>query len=563
LSTTGKAYLKELEDAGKRGAAALGDVSTASYRVARSDDEVTQAVASAAASGDAFSATMAATDRIVLTFGDHVATASEHLDALTQIAVGRSITPPEQLGRLALAQERQRQLEARASLDAIRSQQAYELPSQIGLAQRQTGYAIGTQQPAQATLGALASPNVPVGTGIAPEDQRKLNDQLKDAQGLQTQLNAYYAEGQSIIENTYRPAIVQNFGQAAANAFDAALSAVAQTGQQIAAIQAGISNEQAAYTVAQYNFQLQIAKRSLADIGGLTGKNLGAGQSELGVLERENLALSRQGQLLQFNLSQRQINFQQALAGFQAPGVTPEERQARIHEAQIEADFAQKQLDIQKQLFGNQVQIVDISNLRQGVDLANQIALLTQGRKVTLDTQAAEQRLLRLQQLQQRNVAQVSTYLSAVDNLAGAAFARIQQLEGAYGGFLVGITTTMLEQVGIYVNGLTAILSGAGGGGAGQGTRKYANAAGGVYKTDGPTAIGNNAIAGEVAGETILILSHPHSANMTGGGGGPTSITINFGDVHVGSEGDIDMLVRKVTAALGREASLKGLRGTG
>jgi hypothetical protein len=483
---------------------------------------------------------------------------------LEQVGIGLSITPPEQLGRANLFAEQQRQREAAANLPAIQSQQAYVRPSEIAAANRQTQFAIGTQLPAQAALAALANPNVPVGTGIARSDQGKVVGQLKAAQTEQQQLNAYYAQGQDIIENTYRPAIVQNFGQAAGQAFDAALNAVKATGQQIASIQAGISNEQAQYQVAQYNFQLLIAKRNLSDIGGLIGKNLGAGESELGILEHQNLLLSRQGQQLQFNLSQRQINFQQALAGFQAPGITPEERQARIAEAKIEAEYAQKQLNIQKQQFSNQVKIVDIGNLRQGADLVRQIALLTRGRQVTIDTAAREQQLLRLQQLQQQNVAKVQTYLNAVDKLVGQAFADIQQLEAAAGKALETVAVQVLAQFGIVIKGLSSQLAKFAAIGSYYDNGKSGNltphfASGFVGTTTGKTTM----TVGEAQGETVAILRNPRAVNGFGGNGGGSVVVQFNGDIHTDSQASLEKVTQAVTKALGRDASLKGLRGIG
>lgn len=557
-----------LNDAAKRGAAAMGLSSSAVIKFGQitsqqatdlQNSNLPQELKDLAKSGEAL---YDSNGKLIRSYGDAI-------KGLEQAAVGQGIAPPEQIGRANLFAEQQRQREAAANLPAIQSQQAYERPSQIALLARQTQYHIGTQLPAQAALAAFANPNVPVGTGIAQSDQGKVAGQLKAAQGEQQQLNAYYKQGQDIIENTYRPAIVQNFGAAAGAAFDQALNAVKATGQQIASIQAGISNEQAAYQVAQYNYQLIIARRNLSDIGGLIGKNLGAGESELGVLERQNLALSRQGQQLQFTLSQRQINFQTALAGFQAPGITPEERQARVAEAKIEADFAQKQLNIQKQQFANQVKIVDIGNLRQGVDLVRNIGLLLQGRKVTIDTAAAEQRLLRLQQLQQQNVAKVTSYLSAVDNLASQAMGQIQQLEAAAGKALGNLAVTILRQYGITIKGINAYTKQgylpAGNPNVGSQTDNNKNytpktfgASGLLGMTGGPTSL----VVGEAQGEAVAILRNPRA--VSGGFGGGTNVTIQFnGDIHTSSQADLAKITQAVVKALGRDASLKGLRGVG
>ena len=344
----------------------------------------------------------------------------------------------------------------------MQAQFAYERPAFLASTQRQQQLQQFTQLPAQQALQNLAQPLLPTSTGIVGanrKEQDRINADLKGANDLQGQLNTKYAEGQKVIPDTYKAEGVKEFGQAWGQAFQSGLDAVTATGKQIASLQSGIVNEQANYEVAQYNYQLFIAKRSLSDIGGLTGKNFGAGQSYLGVLEKQNLALSRQGQQLQFNLSQRQINFQTALAGFQAPGVTPEERQANVKEAQLEAGYAQKQLDIQKQMFGNQVQIVDIQNLRQGVDLSKQIGLLTRGRQVTIDVKVKTAELERAQALQQQQVAAAGTYLSQIDNIVNHDFAQMTALETAAGKAMFGAAKYAVGAFNQYLAGVIGSLS--------------------------------------------------------------------------------------------------------
>jgi hypothetical protein len=439
----------------------------------------------------------------------------------------------------------------------------------IAAAGRQQAYQAQVQLPTQFALGAFANPNLPVGTGIAPEDQAKVAGYLKDSNDLQAQLNAKYQQGQQIIDNTYKPAILRDFGNAAAVAFAGALADVKSTGAEIAKVQQTISNEQAGYQVAQYNFQLLIAKRTLGDIAGLTGANLGVQKTQLGVLEGQNLALSREAQQLQFALSQRQINYQVAVAGFSAPGVTPEERQANIAEAKIEASYAQKQLDIQRQMFGNQVKIVDIGNLRQGTDLLKQIGLLQQGRQVTLDTKAAEEKLNKLNQIQSQNVAQVGTYLSAVDNLASTAIGQIQQMEAAAGKAMANIAVSILGQFGIFFTGVNQYLAAYS---RVSSTGNYSTpgghplptpyASGGVMNTTGPVAIGANGLAGEAGNESLIILSRPRS--LSGGSGTGQTIIINFnGPVNANRAADLDYISRAIMQALGKQGSILGLRSVG
>lgn len=450
---------------------------------------------------------------------------------------------------------------------------------------RTTQFALKTQLPAQAALQNLAQPLLPVGTGIPGGAQTPGQQKAID---LQKQLNAYYVQGQQELINTYKPQIVQNFGAAAGVAFQQQINGIAALGKEIAGLQADIANTSAAQQTKEYNYQLFIARRTLSDIGGLTGRNFGAGQSYLGVLEKQNLALSRQGQQLQFNLSQRQINFQQALAGFQAPGVTPEERQARIQEAKIEAGFAQKQLDIQRQMFGNQVQIVDIQNLREGADLAKQIGLLISGRRAAIRIAVDQQELILAQKRSEQLTQQAGKYLSAVDTIAAAGISHIQDLETASGKAMTRLETQAVKLFGNFVVSLNAEISriapninpygGVGNvpygpptHGRGAMYQQQMHAMGAMYhqqvkmnaigSVSQPTMVSPGNVAGEAGTETVAILRNVRPYNPSAGGG---TMIVNFnGGIVVRQDSDIDEIARKVERVMGRKASQIGLRSVG
>jgi hypothetical protein len=254
-----------------------------------------------------------------------------------------------------------------------------------------------------------------------------------------------------------------------------------------------------------------------------------------------------------------------AVAGFQAPGVTPEERQANVKAAQIEAEYAQKQLDIQQKIFGNQVQIVDIQNLRAGADLAAQIGLLLQGRQVTIDTAVAEEKLLRLQALQQEQVAQASTYLTKVDNLAAAAFSEIRALETAAARAMGSAAQQVIKAYTVVITSITRQLNASLPGPNGSPnvnpyTGFVTNATGFVGTTSGPTLTGAGWM-GEAGTEAYAILRNPKPI-LSGSGGGTNVVQFN-GDIHVRSEDDIDKIARKVEQVMGRKASAIGMRSVG
>src|SRR6185312_10651335 len=213
-----------------------------------------------------------------------------------------------------------------------------------------------------------------------------------------------------------------------------------------------------------------------------------SGANNLGVIERQQFDLQRQSQALSLGQSQRQINFQRAIAGLTAPGLTGEERQARIDQAKIEADYAQKQLNIQKQLFGLGGRQFQITADRNVQDLTRNLELLQQGREVTLKTAVAEKQITALTKLQERENKRISAfYQSAVD-----ATSHVMQLEAQ----LVANTEVGLNKVGNLVldqfrkvyRGLTRELQGpTGQGGGGGGTPSKLLAGGALFSTTGAT----------------------------------------------------------------------------
>jgi hypothetical protein len=142
-------------------------------------------------------------------------------------------------------------------------------------------------------------------------------------------------------------------------------------GQETKAWSVQIAEISAGQAERGFGIQMIKARQSMADLRGLMGKQ---GGSQIGMLERENVLLQRRGQLLQFEMQQRKLNFGIAMAGFQSIGLTGEERAANIRIAKKEAAIGQESLDIGKQTFGNQIQIFDKSNVRAFGNLARDIS---------------------------------------------------------------------------------------------------------------------------------------------------------------------------------------------
>ena len=217
-------------------------------------------------------------------------------------------------------------------------------------------------------------------------------------------------------------------------------------------------------------------------------------------------------------------------------------------------------------MFGNQVKIVDISNLRQGADLAKQIALLVSGRQVTINIAVRQQELIKAQQRSEQLVAQAGKYLGSVDTIAAAGISHIQDLEVAAGRALTRTETKAVKLVSKFMADLAVVYSNffsnnmenptGGNAGSGRANQEGTHASGVLGSTSGATSM----IVGEAGTETVAVLRNPR-AMMAGMGGGST---VNFyGGVVVRQDSDIVAIARQVTKAMGRDAALKGLRSAG
>lgn len=363
--------------------------------------------------------------------------------------------------------------------------------------------------------------------------------------------------------------------------FQGVLADITATGQQIAKVTTGINQQQVNLEVAEYNNQLRIARRSLQDAKDLQAGIAGETKNTVGGLEGQNVALQRQLQLLEFALQQRKINFQVAVAGFVAPGTTPEERAARIEEAKKEAEYAQKQLDIQKQLANNQFKGIQITTDRSVTDLVAQIGLLQQGRELTINTAVANKQLDILNKKQKLLVEQAGTYIEEGVKITQAALdasAEVMKQTGKGFSFVLGETAKAWgifgDQAQLVLNALkgTAPAASTTKGHDSQG-RIGGYASGIVGDTLGPTEI----TVGEAAGEKVAVLKNPKlvpsstlvagaNGGSTGGGGGGAMIqmTVVISGNSVREESDLERLAERVAAQveerLMRKTSLFGLR---
>ena len=381
---------------------------------------------------------------------------------------------------------------------------------------------------------------------------------------------------------------------------------------------AGIEQRSLNLTVASYNNELRVAKRSLGDARDITAAIGGNVKHTLGGMEGQNLVLGRQLQLLEQGMAQRQINFKLAMAGFTAPGDTPEQRQARIDQAKLEAAFEQKKLNIGKKTTANQFEISTISASRSVTDLQAQIGLLTQSRTLAIDMSATQKSVDLMNAAQELLMADAKTYaaegqgnakiimqaITDVETESGKAFSAVgdglaDAFTKAGQAFVAAINTGISPTNYSPTSGSTGTsprssqptVGGASSRTGGTqpapstapqtggtkdeapstppgtgGTVYIPHARGIVGKTSGPTKME----VGEAGIETVAILRNPRSMEMPmggGGGGGVVNVNVNIN----GGGGDLNeqklhawgkQIQQNVEMALNRKTSLLGLRNT-
>ncbi|HEX5016523.1 MAG TPA: hypothetical protein VFX15_02930 [Actinomycetes bacterium] len=405
-------------------------------------------------------------------------------------------------------------------------------------------------------------------------------------------------------------------------AFRGLISDIGEIGTQIADIQSGLNLRQVNLQVKEYNNQIRITQRSLQDandfwaaIHGNVSDTVGGLQGQNALLERQNQLLSRraqrlafksedigfkqadlqfQAQQLQFQLSQRQINFQRAVAGFSAPGSTPEERAARINEAKVEADFAQKQLDLQikiadmareqleiakqqagvnREIFANSVQQQDnqfaiqmIEAQRAVQDIAAQLSLLQEGRAVVIDTAAAEEAIERLRKRQARLIEAAQSYIEQGQEVRSQVLSDINDLQAATGKGFSSLVSNVQKAWSeafrsSYTNYLLPLMNSLNQ----LGSAKYGNygapgayrpqAEGGIHDVSTPTRF----MAGEAGHEKVLVIRNPQEGMFmpSGGMGGGTVVNIGGITISVEGGGGTEEDAERLAAAVERRISTK------
>ena len=360
--------------------------------------------------------------------------------------------------------------------------------------------------------------------------------------------------------------------------FEAASASATHLSGEIANLTKGMMEASRAASVASWANQIRIANRSLGDALGLLGK---IGGTRLGHLQREQWLNSRASQALGLQLQQRQITTQLALAQFQAPGETGEERYFKQKEAVATAGISQQQLNFSFKDFTLSGQIWKITADRAATDAQRAITVMQLARDAETTAINSQIQIALKSRLLAQEVATIDRILGkAQGNFStalGAATSGISDFSGSLKEGLkevwkaLGYTVTELKNGTVKVTGTSNAGSTDARGtyGAGSSTYKPRTSAPKPEATGilGMTAGATDITVGEAGTETVAVLRNPRTSSLapSSSGGGAPVINISISGPVVRSEQDISSLARAVAVeverSLGRKGQMFGLRG--
>lgn len=337
-----------------------------------------------------------------------------------------------------------------------------------------------------------------------------------------------------------------------------------ETSFSIAGLTANMNKLNVAAAKSSWANQIRLAGRAVQDalgaISGYGGK--GKGGSELGRIQGQQ-------QYLQFQLQQRQIATAIALASFQAPGETGEERYARQKEAMYEARIQQKQLTMSQREYS-------ISLSRAATDANAALEVMQKARDAEINALIAQETISDAEKKLAISVKRMATLTGEADSnwqtITSAAVSGISQFSGALEdgvkavyqalGYKVttnattGVTSYVLQSGGI--PGMNPPTTG------GTPHQAVANAPGYFGSISGATQM----TVGEAGTETVAVLRNPRVMSLGAysgtSSGGSTSITVNINGATVRSDNDLNVLANTVAnmveQKLSRRGALTGLR---
>ncbi len=365
----------------------------------------------------------------------------------------------------------------------------------------------------------------------------------------------------SLGEGQFGKQMLPTSGQANADRYKGLMTSAQDASREVANLQSQIGELSATASQASWANTTRLALRGIADAAGMLGQ---AGGSALGKLQRHLWQIGRASQALDLALQQRQITTQLAIAQFQAPGETGEERYMRQKEAIITAGIGQQKLGYAKESYAGTGEEWKIQAQRNLQDAQAAWAASQAAHTAEVETAAAQAAIAALN-------TQIATDLGKADDIYNTAmnkYSIAQDLAAQYADTFGGTIkqanadlSTLGDYVGGASTGMRSFLEALGF--SFQKTRTgtsvtaptIAHAAGIVGMAKGKT----RAIMGEAGDEAVAILRNPRSVDVGGGfGGGPSSVTVNINGPVVRGEQDISHLARAVAHEVERVLAKKG-----
>jgi phosphotransferase system HPr-like phosphotransfer protein len=556
------ARMKELTSAAQRGASAVADsLQDVTYSFAKSPQELKQAADAAAAAGDLQGYAGIMQTGVVARVGGQVVNEKQYQKVAEQTAVGAGI-PDIQTLAAANAQQLRAQLATNAANVAI--QTGVRVPAQLGMQ-------LAANPLINPAAGVLPSPGSGVSSGFSSGASSDINSSLARANELQGQLNKQADAGLKIAHDT----VAANGGNV--KVFDDAMTSVKAFGTEIAGLQTQIDFTQSTLSAKQFANQMFFLNRQLSDAQGLAGQAGGA--NNLGALQRQSFMIGREQQSLGMGLQQRQITTAVAVAGFQAPGESPEERYARREEALAQAKIQQRQLNLNRQQFGVQGQIFNVSAQRGVGDAQRGIAIATAEHDAAGVIAAKSKEIAAAQANQAQAFATAQAQLDGGLNNLGTKLSAAAELMAQVPGTTLSAAMTAIDKVLNGKGGMadiaqryeTALFASIPGYTATGPTQQQQDAkktgSSGLHAAGflGTTRGAMSMTVGEAGSETVAILRNPRQMMIgTGGGGGGGVTVIVTGNTFSGREDEarlVQRITRAVEQGLGRKGQLMGLRG--
>ncbi|MEY2669083.1 MAG: hypothetical protein RJA59_1721 [Pseudomonadota bacterium] len=534
------AYMEDLNASIDRGAEATGKGAVAHWSYAESQDDINRATSAAIAAGDDYGL-MLAQQGVVLR--DNTRTVIDNGEAYRkaneQGARGKTIADVA-----TWASGFARQIEGQRQGRQIATQRAINIDIPW-----ETTKSLWAQPiiPAGAGFfpGALAGKPSPAAAGMSPRAGGMAKESLAITTAANEALSQIAKDGLDSMRQEIATNNPENLG-----AFDAGVTEAQNLSSSIATLTTNMAKLNLAASQANWGNQIRLAKRALGDALGMLGR---AGGERLGYLQREQWMISRASQALNLALQQRQITTQVALAGFQAPGETGEERYMRQKEKLAEAAIEQKQLGYAKQEYSVAGEMWHESAKRAAVDAQKAIEVMTKARD-------AEAYAITAQESVSRQQARLGHTVAKLDQL-------VAQARGNFGDMLNAAANGVTEFSGSVETAVNEIYGSLGYSKDRKGNWYKPNDGG---RNDGGGAMGaigltrgtTRAMIGEAGTEAVAILRNPRpfevSPETGGGGGGSASVTVNINGTVVRDDKDIHQLARAVAAEVERTLSRKG-----